>query len=178
MTTKTNAAEQTNTAPVAKAPTKMDLAKVIYDEVFAPGYDLKGHSQRKNFIDRVIAEVPGATKNLANTYYQNISNLKRGKKLYQHNTYQSKKTKGEATPPSTPASSPASELPGAAGAALSKATVKAAETQATQTAADLTKRWQVKDGEGKVINSFDTRQEAKNEADKGETWTWADANKK
>lgn len=178
---KDNAAQtqQSQAAEAPKAPSKMALAKVIYDEVFAPGYDLDGKSQRYRFIERVMAEVPNASKNLANTYYQNISNMKRGKALYAYNTYQSKKSsdKGEGAPTNTN-QAPASELPGAAGQALSKAAVRKAEEQATKTAVDLTKRWQVKDGNGNVINTFDTRKEAKDEADKGETWTWADGQKK
>lgn len=76
-----------------KAPSKMQLARKIYDQIFTRGYNLNGKTQRAAFIERCIAEI-GMTKNGASTYYQNISNqVNKGMKLYAYNKSTSKSKK-------------------------------------------------------------------------------------
>lgn len=94
MTTTNNAAA--NTAPAAAEPakvmTKMDHARVLFAEIYTPGYKFKiegAKSQRNEFIKRAIAEF-GMTQNGAATYFQNLSNEAKGDPLYK---YTSKKTK-------------------------------------------------------------------------------------
>jgi len=162
------AADVAPATPEAKAPSKMDICKALYAEVFAPGYDLGGKSQRAVFIKRAQEE-KGMTKNGANTYYQNISNATRGKGLYKYNKYVGKagsKSEAKATPGAAPAEA-GLDLPG--GPAVTKTDVKNAELQAAKTATDLTLRWQLLDGE-EVVNSFATRNEAKKAAVGGLTW--------
>lgn len=92
--TNTNAA--VNTAPAAAAEpakpmTKMEHARVLFNEIYAPGYKFKvegSKSQRNEFVKRAIAEF-AMTKNGAATYFQNLSNEAKGEKLYK---YGSKKT--------------------------------------------------------------------------------------
>lgn len=150
----------------AKAPSKMDICKELYDEVFAQGYDLGGKSQRAVFIARAIAE-KGMSKNGANTYYQNISNLKRGKGLYKYNKYVGKAGSKSAEAKAAGATTEAKggeaglDLPG--GTTVSKADVANAEALAGKVTNDLTKRWQVLDDD-EVVNSFDTRNAAKKAA--------------
>ena len=188
MTTTANAAVQTAApaAAPAKAPSKMELCRIVYNEIYAEGYDLKGASQRQCFIKRTMAE-HGISKHCANTYFQNLSNEKAGKGLYKYNTYQSKKPKAEGAAPKATGGEAGEDLPGASSTpapaapakpAPTKAQVKAAEKGANKAANDLTKRWQVKDGSGNVINSFDTRKEAKDAADADPVATWADRDAK
>lgn len=162
-------------APAEKAPSKMAICKALYDEVFAPGYDLGGKSQRAVFIARAMAE-KGMTKNGANTYYQNISNAARGKGLYKYNKYVGKAgSKSEtAKTEAKPAGEAGLDLPGATSVPPTKASIKTAEDQAGKTTADLTKRWQVLDGT-EVVQSFDTRNAAKKAAVGGLTWADAQA---
>lgn len=76
-----------------KAPSKMQLARKIYDQIFTRGYNLNGKTQRSVFIERCIDEI-GMTKNGASTYYQNISNqVNKGMKLYAYNKSTSKSKK-------------------------------------------------------------------------------------
>lgn len=182
MTTTANAAVQTAApaAAPAKAPSKMELCRIVFKEIYAEGYDLKGDSQRQCFIKRTMAE-HGISKHCANTYFQNLSNEAAGKPLYKYNTYQSKKPKAGAAA----GGEAGQDLPGASSTpapaakpAPTKAQVKAAEKGANKTANDLTKRWQLKDGDGNVINSFDTRKEAKDAADADPVATWADRDAK
>lgn len=158
-------------AAEAKAPSKMDICKELYAEVFAKGYDLGGKSQRAVFIARAIAE-KGMTKNGANTYYQNISNAQRGKGLYKYNKYVGKagsKPAEAKAPVAGKAEEAGLDLPGTGAPVVSKADIKNAEEQATKTATDLTLRWQLLNGE-EVVNSFATRNEAKKAAVGGLTW--------
>lgn len=88
MTTANNAAENTNTnaAEPAKVMTKMDHSRVLFAEIYAPGYKLKmegAKSQRSEFVKRAMAEF-GATKNGAATYFQNLSNEAKGQPLYKY----------------------------------------------------------------------------------------------
>ena len=39
-------------APVAKEPSKMELARKLFQEIYTKGFDLGGKSQRQVFIDR------------------------------------------------------------------------------------------------------------------------------
>ena len=170
------------TAPVVaaaeKGPSKMAICEELYKEVFTPGYDLGGKSQRAVFIARAIAE-KGMTKNGANTYYQNLSNAARGKGKYKYNKYVgkagSKSAEAKTTAaPTTPAET-GLDLPGSGAPVVSKADIKNAEALAAKTTIDLSLRWQVLDGE-EVVNSFATRAEAKKAAVNGLTWSDA-ANK-
>lgn len=86
--TNANAAENTNTAaPEAKAPSKMELARPIFKEIYAAGYKLSEgcKSQRAEFIKRAQAEI-GMTAKGAATYFQNLSNEAKGESLYKYNT--------------------------------------------------------------------------------------------
>ena len=65
---------------------KMDQAKVIYDEVYGnKDYDLQGKSQRAVFIERAMDEA-GLTDAGARSYLQNLRNVHvHGKSLYEYN---------------------------------------------------------------------------------------------
>lgn len=137
---------------------KMAQARVIFLEIFAKGYDLKGKTQRSVFIERCGLEVRcpktgevNCSKHCAGTYYQNLSNeIHKGQKLYKYN---------KATPKKA-----------------SKADVKAAEAQVLLMLPHLAKeRWMVLDGEVEV-NNFKSREEAKIFA-KDNGLKWADRNK-
>lgn len=177
MTTATATATTETTAPAAtapvKAPSKMARCKVLYDEVFAPGYVLNGETQRAVFIKRAMAELE-MSKHGANTYYQNLSNDARGLGKYKYNKYQGKAgSKAETAKSEAKGKTEAEaglDLPGAVGP--SKSDIKAAEQAAAKTTNDLTQRWQVLDGD-EVVSSFATRNAAKNAAVGG--LTWADA---
>lgn len=140
-------------APAAdKAQSKMQRAKALYDEVFSAGYDLGGKSQRQVFKARAIAEI-GMTDAGANTYFQNISNEKAGKGLYKYN--KTEKKPGAEAPANTEGN-----MPGTSNKAPTKAQVAAAQ-------ADLTKRWQVQNPKGKLVNSFGTKKAAEEYAEAG-----------
>lgn len=90
-----------NTAATAQAPaaapaapmSKMDHSRILFAEIYAPGYKLKmegAKSQRSEFVKRAMAEF-GATKNGAATYFQNLSNEAKGQPLYKYTP--KKKTK-------------------------------------------------------------------------------------
>lgn len=134
-----------------KPVTKMAQATKIFQEVYSKNYDLKGKSQRQCFIARAIDEI-GMSKAGANTYFQNLSNKAKGEPLYKYNKYESKKgpeeTKADAE----------SELPGTTAKKPTRGKVKEAETQVAKgVQVDLTKRYQIKNGRGEVVNSFATK---------------------
>lgn len=60
---------KTTTAPVAKQPTKMELARKLYAEIVAKAAP-EGKTHRGLFIER--AESIGLSAKAANTYFQNI----------------------------------------------------------------------------------------------------------
>lgn len=64
--------------------TKIALAQVLFAEITKAGYDLKGGTQRAEFIARGIAE-HSFSPALAATYYQNLSNQANGGELYKYN---------------------------------------------------------------------------------------------
>lgn len=135
------------TAPAAKEPSKMELARKLFQEIYTKGFDLGGKSQRQVFIARAQTEV-GLTKAGANTYFQNLSNEAKTGELYKYNKYESK-PKADGAPDA------GAQLPGAA---PTKAAVMNAERQVV---ADLTKRWQVKNAKkGTIVNSFGTKKAA------------------
>lgn len=172
-TTDTTNAPAAPAAAVEKAPSKMAKCEALYNEVFKPGYDLGGKSQRAVFIKRAMEELE-MTKNGANTYYQNLSNAARGKGKYKYNKYVGKAgSKAETNAKAPEAAGEAGlELPG--GVKLGKTDVELAEAQALKTANDLSKRWQVLDDDV-VVNSFDTRNAAKKAATGGLVWRDAQA---
>lgn len=96
MTNTNTAANATAQAPAAApaAPmTKMDHSRILFAEIYAPGYKLRmegAKSQRSEFVKRAMAEF-GATKNGAATYFQNLSNEAKGQPLYKYTP--KKKTK-------------------------------------------------------------------------------------
>ncbi len=135
-----------------KAKSKMQLARVVFDEVFTRGYDLKGRTQRAVFIERCIAEI-GLTKNGASTYYQNISNqVNKGMKLYAYNKPSTKKK-------------------------VTKAEVTKAEQSIFLALPLLSKeRWMVIDSNGVEVNCFSSRTKAQEFA-KANEMKWMDRNK-
>jgi hypothetical protein len=94
--TNTNTAANTEAqAPAAAAEpmSKMAHSRILFAEIYAPGYKLKmegAKSQRSEFVKRAMAEF-GATKNGAATYFQNLSNEAKGQPLYKYTP--KKKTK-------------------------------------------------------------------------------------
>lgn len=96
--TNTNTAANTEAqapAAPAKEMTKMDHSRILFAEIYAPGYKLKmegAKSQRSEFVKRAMAEF-GATKNGAATYFQNLSNEAKGQPLYKYTP--KKKTKAD-----------------------------------------------------------------------------------
>lgn len=93
--TAANTEAQAPAAPVTKS--KMDHSRVLFAEIYAPGYKLKmegAKSQRSEFVKRAMAEF-GATKNGAATYFQNLSNEAKGQPLYKY-TPKKKTTKAGA----------------------------------------------------------------------------------
>lgn len=119
----------TNVTEIKKV-TKMSLAKALFKEIFTPGYDLKGKTQRGEFIARGMAE-HGFTKHGAGTYFQNLTNEASGKPLYMYN-----KTKPKA------------------------AKVQELEDQLLATTEAAAERWMAVNEEGVEVNSFKTRTEA------------------
>lgn len=137
---------------------KMAQARVIFEQIFSKGYDLKGKTQRSVFIERCGLEIVDpktgqihCSKHCAGTYYQNLSNaIHKGQQLYKYNK----------TTPKKP----------------TKADVKAAEAQVLLLLPHIAKeRWMVLDGEVEV-NNFKSREEAKTFA-KDNGLKWADRNK-
>jgi hypothetical protein len=128
---------------------KMEQARVIFNEVFARGYDLQGKTQRAVFIERAMAEIP-MSKHGAGTYYQNLSNQANGQKLYKYNKPAKKKTVAE---------------------------VREAEAQIVALLQHLPKeRWMVVDESGQEVNNFNSRAKAMDFA-KVNGYKWADRNK-
>lgn len=75
----TNAAE---TSTEAKAPSKMDLARPIFNRVRAEGYELpEGKTARAEFI-RLAQEEAGLTAKGAATYWQNLVKEAKGLPMY------------------------------------------------------------------------------------------------
>lgn len=94
--TNTNTAANTEAQAPAAAPakpmTKMDHSRILFAEIYAPGYKFKvegSKSQRNEFVKRAIAEF-GATKNGAATYFQNLSNEAKGQPLYKYTSSKKK----------------------------------------------------------------------------------------
>lgn len=76
----TNTAETTNTE--AKQPSKMDLARPIFQRVRAEDYELpEGKTARAEFI-RLAQEEAGLTAKGAATYWQNLVKESKGLKMY------------------------------------------------------------------------------------------------
>ena len=97
--TNTNTAANTEAqapAAPAKEMTKMDHSRILFAEIYAPGYKLKmegAKSQRSEFVQRAMAEF-GATKNGAATYFQNLSNEAKGQPLYKYTPKKKEATAG------------------------------------------------------------------------------------
>lgn len=92
----------TQTAPASAK--KIDLARPIYREVTAKGYDLgEFKSARRAFIDRVGKEL-GMSDKAANTYFQNLKSEAETGNLYPYST-----SKANATPAPTKAGVQAAE---------------------------------------------------------------------
>ena len=139
---------------MTKQVSKMQLARVIFTEVFTRGYNLEGKTQRAVFIERCMNEI-GLTKNGASTYYQNISNqVNKGMKLYHYNKSSSKSKKK-----------------------VTKAEITQAE-QALMLALPLLnkERWMVLDNQGNEVHCFSSRAKAQEFA-KVNDMKWADRNK-
>lgn len=117
-----------------KKVTKMSLGKALFAQIFTPGYDLKGKTQRAEFIERGMKE-HAFTKHGAGTYFQNLTNLAAGKPLYKYN-----KTKPKAK--------------------TTKADVAAMEAQLLLTHQQAEDRWMTVNAEGHHVSSFKTRSEA------------------
>lgn len=87
--TNTNTAANTEAqapAAPAKEMSKMDHSRILFAEIYAPGYKLRmegAKSQRSEFVKRAMAEF-AATKNGAATYFQNLSNEAKGQPLYKY----------------------------------------------------------------------------------------------
>lgn len=82
--TNTNAVDTAAAAAVqpAKAPSKMELSRPIFNEVTASDFVLpEGKTARAEFIRRAQEEA-GCTPAGAATYWQNLSNEAKGGKLY------------------------------------------------------------------------------------------------
>lgn len=134
-----------------KAPSKMQLARKVYDEIFTRGYNLNGKTQRSVFIERCIDEI-GMTKNGASTYYQNISNqVNKGMKLYAYNKPSTKKK-------------------------VTKQEVVQAEQKLLALPLLSEERWMVIDEKGQEVNCFSSRTKAQTFA-KDNGMKWLDRNK-
>lgn len=134
-----------------KAPSKMQLARKIYDQIFTRGYNLNGKTQRSVFIERCIDEI-GMTKNGASTYYQNISNqVNKGMKLYAYNKPATKKK-------------------------VTKQEVVQAEQKLLALPLLSKERWMVVDEKGQEVNCFSSRTKAQTFA-KDNGMKWLDRNK-
>ncbi|MNB75797.1 hypothetical protein D3C75_224540 [compost metagenome] len=130
--------------------TKMDLARVLFKEIFTRGYDLKGKTQRKTFIDRAMAE-QGLSKHCAGTYYQNLTNEANGQPLYKYNKNKPKKV-------------------------VTKAEVATMTEQLLALTHQAAERWFVVNAEGVEVHNFKTRGEAQKFA-KDNDLEWKDRTK-
>lgn len=146
--TNTNAAAPATTE--AKAPTKMDLARPLFNEIYAKGYKLSEgcKSQRAEFIKRGQAEL-GLTKNGAATYFQNLTNESRGEPTYKYGS----KKKADVDTASTST---------AAGAAAANQAADANSGEATTEIG--VHRWMTVNAAGEEINSYGSREKAKKAA--------------
>lgn len=146
MTTSNAAATTTTTAAEAKAPTKMDLARPLFAEIYKQGYKLSEgcKSQRSEFIKRGMAEL-GLTKNGAATYFQNLTNESRGEGVYKY----AKKRDVNTAETGTAAG---------AGQALEAAKGNAGENEIGA------HRWMTVNAAGEEINSYTSRDKAKKAA--------------
>lgn len=98
MTDTNNATENTTTEAAApKAPSKMDRAKEIFAELKDASKVAEGKTARATFIDRAVAELQ-MSKQGAATYWQNLTSLDKGGKLYPHSGSK-KKVEGELEAP-------------------------------------------------------------------------------
>lgn len=146
----------TSTTPVVIG-SKMDQARVIYNEIHTQGYNLNGKTQRATFIARAQAEITdkngvvACSKHCAGTYYQNLSDhINKGKGLYHRNK---------------PSKKP------------SKKSVADAEAAVLLSLPHLAKeRWMVVNEIGEEVNNFKSRSEAQAAA-KVNGFKWADRNK-
>lgn len=90
---------------------KIDLARPIYQEVTAKGFDLQGKTARRVFIDRCVAEL-GMGEKGANTYFQNLKSEATTGDLYPY---------AKSTAKATPAPAPTkAEVQGAEGQVLAQ----------------------------------------------------------
>lgn len=125
----------TATVTEIKKVTKMAKAKLLFAEIFTPGYDLKGKTQRAEFIRRAIEEHQ-FTKHGAGTYFQNLTNKASGKPLYMYNKPAKPKAK------------------------TTKAEVAAMEAQLLLLTHQASERWMAVNEQGVEVNNFKTRSEA------------------
>lgn len=147
--TQNNTAAANTQATETKEPTKMDLVRPIFKEIYSQGYKLSEgcKSQRAEFIKRAMAEA-GMTKNGAATYFQNLTNESRGEPTYK---YGKKKAEGQTTE--------------GANQALSAANANSAgqATEENENAPGV-HRWMTVNAAGEEIGSYVSRDKAKRAA--------------
>ena len=131
-----------------KKVSKMSLAAVLFNEIFARGYDLKGKTQRSTFIERAMKE-QGLSKHCASTYFQNLSNKHNGQPLYKYN-----KNKKKAA----------------------KEVVQHLEQAVLLLTSQAKERWMVVNAEGVEVHNFKSRAVAQSFA-KDNGFVWKDRNK-
>lgn len=160
MKTLSNAVEAQEVV-VIKAPSKMDLVRPIFEEIYTEGYKLSEgcKSQRAEFIKRAQEEA-SMTKNGAATYFQNLSNQAKGQALYKYNV--AKKVNDEEQ---------TKETVNQATTALDETTEESAEKSTVGLF-----RWITKNAEGEETASFESRAKAQAAALVTKQ-TWADRNK-
>lgn len=148
MTQNNTAATNTTNAAEVKEPTKMDLVRPIFKEIYSQGYKLSEgcKSQRAEFIKRSIAEA-GMTKNGAATYFQNLTNEARGEPTYK---YGKKKAEGQTT--------------AGANQALDAANANNSNEGGQDDNAPGAHRWMTVNAAGEEINSYTSRDKAKKAA--------------
>lgn len=171
-TAETNATETTTTE--AAAPNKMQRCAELYKEIFTRGYDLKGKSQRSNFIERAQAEV-GMTKAGAATYFQNLSNKNKGEDLYKYNNKKKTNTNEEVKGKEEQTNTTTVQANAAANAEENKGPVdeKPVQRDGERQAEVGTHRWIVMNAAEEEIDSFPTRAQAKAAAS-ADNLQWAD----
>lgn len=160
MTQNNTAAQTTNTE--TKAPTKAQLAHVIFKEIYAKGYKLSEgcKSQRAEFIKRAQAEA-GLTKHGAATYFQNFTNEAKGEGRYKYGT----KKSAEAS---------TTESAGQANAAADANANKGPSEDEDKNEVGQ-HRWMVVNAAGEEIASYPSRDKAK-QAAKSTGLEWKDRN--
>lgn len=101
MTDANNATENTTNTEAAaaapKAPSKMERAKALFSELKDASKVAEGKTARATFIERAVAELE-MSKAGAATYWQNLTSLDKGGKLYPHSGSK-KKVEGEPEAP-------------------------------------------------------------------------------